>query len=108
MQWIQWFGELTIADVPRVGGKNASLGEMIRELSPKGIQIPDGLALTAQAYHAFIKFNELEGRIQDILKGLDTHDVNDLLRRTAQIRRLILSASSHPTCAKRCSPATMS
>ena len=96
MQWIQWFGELTIADVPRVGGKNASLGEMIRELSPKGIQIPDGFALTADAYRAFLHYNELEGRIQDILKGLDTHDVNDLLRRTAQIRRLILLGEFPP------------
>ena len=96
MQWIQWFNELTIADVPRVGGKNASLGEMIRELSPKGIQIPDGFALTADAYRAFLHYNELEGRIQDILKGLDTHDVNDLLRRTAQIRRLILLGDFPP------------
>ncbi len=47
MQWIRWFKELTIDDVPLVGGKNASLGEMIRELTPKGIAIPNGFAITA-------------------------------------------------------------
>lgn len=90
-QWIRWFKELTIADVPQVGGKNASLGEMIRELSGQGIQVPDGFALTAAAYFAFIKFNEFDGLIEQILGGLNTQDVNDLLRRTGQVRRLILS-----------------
>ena len=50
MQWIRWFNEITIADVPRVGGKNASLGEMIRELTPKGIAIPNGFAVTAELF----------------------------------------------------------
>ena len=91
MRWIRWFHELTIADVPQVGGKNASLGEMIRELTAKGIRIPDGFAVTAQAYRAFLHFNELEERIGEILKGLDTKDVNDLLQRTGEIRSLILA-----------------
>ncbi len=91
MQWIRWFNELTIADVSRVGGKNASLGEMIRELTPKGVAIPNGFAVTADAYHAFIRYNELENSIHEILEGLDTHDVHDLLTRTGQVRRLILS-----------------
>ncbi|HXF63782.1 MAG TPA: phosphoenolpyruvate synthase [Caldilineaceae bacterium] len=90
MQWIRWFQDLGIADVPLVGGKNASLGEMIRELSAKGVQVPDGYAITAQAYRAFLHHNRLEEKIKDILQGLDVHDVNDLLRRTGQIRRLIL------------------
>ncbi len=68
MQWIRWFKELTIDDVPLVGGKNASLGEMIRELTPKGISIPNGFAVTADAYHAFLRYNELEDRIQDVLR----------------------------------------
>lgn len=96
MQWIRWFNELTIADVPRVGGKNASLGEMIRELAPKGIQIPDGFAVTADAYRAFLHYNELDEKIKEILTGLDTHDVNDLLRRTGQVRRLILRGEFPP------------
>ncbi len=91
MQWIRWFNEITIADVPKVGGKNASLGEMIRELTPKGIAIPNGFAVTADAYRAFLRYNELEAAITEILDDLDTHDVNDLLTRTGQIRRLILS-----------------
>lgn len=91
MQWIRWFHELTIADVPQVGGKNASLGEMVRELTPKGIQIPNGFAITAQAYRAFLQYNELEQEISKILQDLDTRNVDDLLRRTAEIRRLILT-----------------
>ena len=91
MQWIRWFHELTIADVPQVGGKNASLGEMVRELTPKGIQIPNGFAITAQAYRAFLQYNELENEIGQLLQGLDIHNVDELLQRTAEIRRLILT-----------------
>ncbi|MEZ4726898.1 MAG: PEP/pyruvate-binding domain-containing protein [Caldilineaceae bacterium] len=91
MQWIRWFHELTIADVPQVGGKNASLGEMVRELTPKGIQIPNGFAVTAQAYRAFLQYNELENEISHLLSGLDIHNVDDLLHRTAEIRRAILT-----------------
>lgn len=91
MQWIRWFHELTIADVPQVGGKNASLGEMVRELTPKGIQIPNGFAVTAQAYRAFLQYNELENEISQLLRDLDIHNVDDLLQRTADIRRLILT-----------------
>ena len=90
MKWIRQFKELTIDDVPLVGGKNASLGEMIRELSPMGVQVPDGFAVTAEAYREFIRYNGLGDRIQTILDGLDTHNVSDLIDRTARIRRLIL------------------
>ena len=96
MKWIRWFNELTIDDVPLVGGKNASLGEMIRELSTKGVQVPNGFAVTADAYRAFLHYNELDGRIQEILDDLDTQDVNDLLRRTGQIRRMILLGEFPP------------
>lgn len=91
MQWIRWFHELTIADVPQVGGKNASLGEMVRALTPKGIQIPNGFAVTAQAYRAFLQYNELETEISQLLGNLDIHNVDELLQRTAEIRRLILT-----------------
>jgi pyruvate,water dikinase len=96
MKWVRWFRELTIADVPLVGGKNASLGEMIRELTPKGIQIPNGYAITAEAYRAFLRHNQLEERLQEILTGLDTRNVPDLLDRTGQIRRLILLGEFPP------------
>jgi phosphoenolpyruvate synthase/pyruvate phosphate dikinase len=69
---------------------------MIRELTPHGIQVPDGFAVTADAYRAFLHYNELDGQIRDILHGLEPHDVNDLMRRTGQIRRLILRGEFPP------------
>ncbi|RIK35026.1 MAG: phosphoenolpyruvate synthase, partial [Chloroflexi bacterium] len=90
MQWIRWFNELGIADVPLVGGKNASLGEMMRALTPYGIRVPNGYAITAHAYRDFLRYNELEDKIRAALAGMNVQDVNDLLRRTGQIRRLIL------------------
>lgn len=90
MQWVRRFRDLTIGDVPLVGGKNASLGEMIRALSAKGVQIPDGYAVTAQAYRAFLQYNELDGRIRSLLEALDPKNVDELLARTSQIRHLIL------------------
>jgi pyruvate,water dikinase len=53
-QFIRWFGELTVDDVPLVGGKNASLGEMYRELSTQGVRVPNGFAVTAAAYRRVI------------------------------------------------------
>ena len=50
LQYIRWFDEISIDDVPLVGGKNASLGEMYRELTPQGVKIPNGFAVTAEAY----------------------------------------------------------
>ncbi|MEZ4673357.1 MAG: phosphoenolpyruvate synthase [Caldilineaceae bacterium] len=91
MQWVRRFRELTIGDVPLVGGKNASLGEMIRALTTKGVQIPDGFAVTAEAYRAFLHYNELDGQIRAILQGLDPNNVDDLLSRTGQVRHLILA-----------------
>lgn len=90
MQWVRRFRDLTIGDVPFVGGKNASLGEMIRALGAKGVQIPDGYAVTAQAYRAFLQYNELDDRIRTILQDLDPKNVDELLVRTGQVRHLIL------------------
>jgi pyruvate,water dikinase len=90
MKWISRFRDIGIADVPRVGGKNASLGEMIRELGSKGIQVPDGFALEASAYREFLRHNHLEGKIHAIMDALDVRDVDALLRSTGEIRRLIL------------------
>ena len=90
--FILWFDEITKDDVPLVGGKNASLGEMYSKLSPKGIKVPYGFAVTAEAYKHFIRENKLESKIKDILKGLDTHDVEDLQKRGKKIRNLILRA----------------
>jgi len=78
-------------DIPLVGGKNASLGEMIRNLSSKGINIPDGFAVTANAYKYFINSNNLNEPIKKILSDLDKSNIEELKKRGKKIRNLILS-----------------
>ena len=90
MKFIKFFNELSIEDVPRVGGKNASLGEMYRKLSSQGIRVPNGFATTAYAYNYFLKQSGLKNKIKKILKGLDTRNVKDLIIRSAQVRQAIL------------------
>ncbi|MFO1463300.1 MAG: phosphoenolpyruvate synthase [bacterium] len=87
------FAELGLEDIPKVGGKNASLGEMIRELQPKGLRIPQGFATTAQAYREFLVRGKLEGFIRETLAGLEVRDVEDLARRGAQVRDAMMKAS---------------
>ena len=76
--YIRRFSELGIDDVPQVGGKNASLGEMYRELSGEGVRIPNGFATTAQAYRDYLTHNGLEARIADALAQLDVDDTDAL------------------------------
>ncbi|MCS7199708.1 MAG: phosphoenolpyruvate synthase [Caldimicrobium sp.] len=97
---ILWFDEIGYKDVPLVGGKNASLGEMYSKLTSKGINIPYGFAVTAEAYRYFIQENHLDDQIKSTLKGLDTHDVHDLQRRGKKIRSLILQAKMPPKLAE--------
>ena len=77
-------------DVERVGGKNASLGEMISNLAGAGVSVPGGFATTAQAYRDFIDANNLDARIHDLLDALDIDDVNALAKAGTQIRQWIL------------------
>lgn len=91
--YILWFRDTTIADVSVVGGKNASLGEMIRELSEKGVKIPDGFAITANGYRHFIESNRLGEKIHSILKDLNTHDIANLRERGAKVRQALVSAT---------------
>ena len=70
-RWIRWFDDIGMADVPAVGGKNASLGEMRRALTPLGIRIPDGFATTSDAYRAFLSAANLEAALTDALGRLD-------------------------------------
>lgn len=79
-------------DVERVGGKNASLGEMISNLAGAGVSVPGGFATTAQAYRDFIEANNLDARIHDLLDTLDIDDVNALAKAGTQIRQWILDA----------------
>ena len=85
-----WFENLRMTDVEQVGGKNASLGEMISQLAEKGVRVPGGFATTAEAYRAFLSHNGLNERISAALAELDVDDVVELARVGAQIRQWIL------------------
>jgi pyruvate,water dikinase len=92
MRLVMPFSEISNKDVPIVGGKNASLGEMYNKLSKKGVRIPNGFATTSDAYDLFIKENNLGGVIKDILKGLDTQNIRNLQERGKKVRTAILKA----------------
>lgn len=95
-QFILWFAEVGIDDVPLVGGKNASLGEMYQKLGGKGIKIPNGFAITAYAYRYFLKYAGIEEEIKKILKGLDTHDIYNLMARGREVREIITHSEIPP------------
>ena len=88
--YVIWFENLRMHDVERVGGKNASLGEMISQLAEKGVRVPGGFATTAEAYRAFLAHNGLNERISAALAGLDIEDVAELARVGKEIRQWIL------------------
>lgn len=89
---ILWFEEIGIKDVPYVGGKNASLGEMYQNLTKQGINVPYGFAITAQAYDYFLEEAGIREEMEAVLRGVNTRDVQDLAMRGHQIRELILGA----------------
>lgn len=91
-QYIHWFKDIRIEDVPLVGGKNASLGEMYGELTAKGIQIPNGFAVSAQAYWDTIRAGGILDELKQTMDGLNITDVADLARRGKKARELILTA----------------
>jgi pyruvate,water dikinase len=88
-RFTRWFEELGVGDVKLVGGKNASLGEMYRNLSRKGVEVPNGFAITAWAYFHLLKEADLMASLKEALQGLDTHNVRDLAARGERVRRLI-------------------
>ena len=90
--YIRWFNELTLDDVPLVGGKNASLGEMYRELTPQGIQIPNGFAVTAEAYRYLLEQAGAWQQLHQALDDLNPEDVGDLARRALKAREIIYAA----------------
>ncbi len=89
---VLWFKETGIGDVSLVGGKNAALGEMFSNLTPLGINIPNGFALTAYSYRDFFKKTGLDKKIKDILSDLDTRDIRNLQKRGELCRRAIVAA----------------
>ncbi|WP_372771498.1 phosphoenolpyruvate synthase [Pseudoalteromonas sp.] len=90
MQYILWYQELGMSDVPRVGGKNASLGEMISNLANAGVTVPGGFATTSEAFNEFLDQSGLNNKIHDVLDKLDVDDVNELARVGAEIRQWII------------------
>ena len=91
-EFILWFRDLTINDVPIVGGKNASLGEMYRTLTKKGVNIPNGFAVTAYAYRYFLKKAKIQNKIRQIFSDLDTHNLRNLAEKGRNVRKTILEA----------------
>jgi pyruvate,water dikinase len=91
--FVKWFSEVGIADVPFVGGKNAALGEMFSNLVPLGVNVPDGFALTADAYRHFFKETGLDEKIKQILSDLDTKNIRNLQVRGKKVREEIIKSS---------------
>ncbi len=95
--YIQWFDQLGMDDVERVGGKNASLGEMISNLAGAGVTVPGGFATTAHAYREFLSHEGLNERINRRLATLDVDDVAELARAGAEIRQWVIDTPLPPT-----------
>lgn len=92
VEYVVSLDKLGVHDVERVGGKNASLGEMISNLAGAGVSVPGGFATTAQAYRDFLEQSGLNDRIHAVLDALDVDDVNALAKAGAQIRQWIMDA----------------
>ena len=90
--YIRWFADLGLDDIPLVGGKNASLGELYRALAPMGVRVPPGFAITADAYRHFLREAHLDQQIPILLRDLNTHDLANLRQRGRQVRHAILAA----------------
>ena len=94
--YIAWLHELGMQDLERVGGKNASLGEMISQLSDLGVSVPGGFATTADAFREFLAQSGLGDRIQARLAALDTEDVHALAEAGSEIRRWVTETRFQP------------
>ena len=87
--YIRWFADLGLDDIPLVGGKNASLGELYRALAPMGVRVPPGFAITADAYRHFLREAHLDQQIPILLRDLTPHDLANLRQRGEQVRHAI-------------------
>jgi pyruvate, water dikinase len=96
MQFVRWFEDVGAQDVGLVGGKNASLGEMIRTLGGKGVRVPSGFAITADAYRYVVEKAGIGPKIKETLAGLDTQDMKSLAEKGSRVRRLIRTAECPP------------
>ncbi|WP_428618191.1 phosphoenolpyruvate synthase [Shewanella sp.] len=94
-QYVLWYQELGMGDVNKVGGKNASLGEMISNLANAGVQVPGGFATTSFAFNEFLEQSGLNQKIYETLEALDVDDVNALATAGAQIRQWVIDTPFH-------------
>jgi pyruvate,water dikinase len=92
LRYIRFFSQIGIEDIPQVGGKNASLGEMYRALKSAGVKVPNGFAITAEAYRTVLEEAGAWPALKDVLGGLDPKNVEDLGKRAAQARDIVASA----------------
>ncbi len=95
-QRVVWLDRVGMDDLEQVGGKNASLGEMIGQLAAQGVRVPSGFATTAYAFREFLHQSELQTRIDHLLAGLDVDDVAELAKVGAEIRRALIAAALPP------------
>ena len=95
-QYVLWYEQLGMQDVERVGGKNASLGEMISNLSGAGVSVPGGFATTAFAFNEFLELSGLNGKIHDLLDSLDVDDIAALNKAGQQIRDWVVDSPFQP------------
>lgn len=96
MRYIKTFAQIRLTDLPLVGGKNASLGEMFSELVPQGLRIPNGFAITADGYWAYLAYNDLTDKIQDLLATLDAKNLAQLQQVGQTIRNWIINGQMPP------------
>ena len=92
MKFVRWFDEIKIKDIPLVGGKNASLGDMYQELAPKGIKVPNGFVTTTSAYWHVLDSNGIFKKLKKTLEKLDKTNIKDLTSKGKKARDLILRA----------------
>lgn len=95
-QYVMWYQDLSMGDVNQVGGKNASLGEMISNLANAGVQVPGGFATTSYAFNEFLEQSGINAKIYDVLDDLDVDDINKLTEVGADIRQWIIDTPFQP------------
>jgi len=93
--YVRWFEKIRLKDIPEVGGKNASLGELYSVLAAEGVRVPDGFALTASAYRDALAEAGVEAELRRLLSGFDHHDVALLAERAAASRQLVYKATGN-------------
>ena len=100
LPYLKWLHEVQLSDIDTVGGKNASLGEMIRNLGKLGVQVPGGFVVTVASYEAFIAHNVLDQKIRDIVAKLDVDDVENIRRTGLAVRTLVKNGTFPPDIEK--------